>query len=114
MKPSFDFALVTAITLISLTAFADFNLAAKDGAVNCSGPDNQSVTLNAKRNQIKYTVEGESQTFTVTSQETDGDTSITYIAKATKTKHGFSLTLSDQGDSFMDQGDVEATAVDCK
>ncbi len=100
--------------LLTLPAQADYNLASKKGAVYCDGGDNSSVLLSADRKKITYTIEGEKQTFRVTSQDGDGDTSISFIAKSTSKKSGFTLTLSDRGDNFEYEGDSEPTGIRCE
>ena len=96
-------------SLLSLSAYADYNLAANGKKVNCYADDNQSWELNPGRTSIKYTVEGESRgAKKIKKTNTDGDTSVSY-----QTEEG-TLTLSDQGDTWQFKGDTQAQLIRCR
>src|SRR5690349_6237164 len=54
------YAICFALTAMTLTAHAGYDLAMNGKKVTCYADDNQSIELNAKRTTLKYTVEGES------------------------------------------------------
>jgi len=98
--------------LIGLTGFAahaDYALSQNGKKVVCSADDNISVDLNAKRDKMKYTVEGESLGYqTIADIETDGKTFIAYSTEE------FTLVLSDDGDTLQYSGDEEPGPIDCE
>jgi hypothetical protein len=94
---------------LSASAQADFGLAQNGKAVTCYGEDNQSISLNAARTTLKYTVEGESQgPKKILRRKSDGDTFVSY------TSEEGTLTLSDRGDVFRYNGDSEESPVKCR
>lgn len=97
------------LSLFSLLAMADYQLAKTGKVVTCYAEDNQSFILNAKRTTLKYVVEGESTgPKRIVEQSTDKRTYIAY-----KTSEG-TLILSDSGDSYQFAEDAEAFEVKCR
>lgn len=95
------------LVAVPMLSFADSRLAGNGKVVECSGADNQSLTLNAKRTTVKYTVEGESLGPKKIERVVKKRGSISYVTE------DLTLTLSDAGDTFQyDGGDVEE--VDCE
>lgn len=100
---------IFALSFLSLSAFADYNLSKKPSAIVCYGADNQSFDLNAARTMLKYTVEGESNgPKKITKTITDNNTYVSY-----KTSEGV-LVLSKTGDTFKFTDAEEAEEVDCR
>ena len=102
-----------ALSLVSLfvgaNAMADFKLSQTQKAVVCYGEDNQDIKLDAKRTKMKYTIEGESAgSLKIVDVKTDNQTFVTYATSE------FTLTLSNQGDTFFYFGDQEPSPVRCK
>ena len=103
--------LAVTLTLSSTIAMADFNLASNGKVVNCFGPDNFSLVIDAARTKIKITVEGESRGYRkITKQGTNGDTFSSF------TSMEGTLSLDDRGDVFQYKGDSvdDAYKLDCK
>ncbi len=96
--------LILSVLALSLTAsaFASYKDGKSLGVYVCSGADNISITLNAKRTTMKYMVEGESngpeKIFTT---RDNGHDTVTFVSK------DVTLTLSDKGDKFLYHGDQE-------
>ncbi len=111
MKTLTTFCLVS---LISTAALADYNLAMNGKTVECYGDDNVSITLNAKRTWITYTVEGEAVKYKITDKDTDGDTRVTYYAAETDSQGPFVLSLDDQGDAYSFAENDELAGIECK
>jgi hypothetical protein len=102
--------LALATLTLSLSVFANYQLSGNGKAVTCYAEDNISVTLNASRTTLKYTVEGESNgPQKITKVLSNGRDSVTYVSKE------LSLTLSNKGNSMLYSGDSEPTTFNsCK
>jgi hypothetical protein len=99
------------LSLASTSALADYALSQNKKEVVCYGADNLAVTLNAKRTTLQITVEGESNgARKIIEKHDDKRSSVSYA-----TNEG-ALTLSDDGDTFLYDGDSEEDAfnVDCR
>jgi hypothetical protein len=99
----------TALLVCASTAHATYELANNGKTVGCYADDNQSWSLNKKRNKLKYTVEGESLgARPVINTETDGKTFVAY-----STDEG-TLTLGLDKDTYQFAEEDEAWEVTCQ
>ena len=106
----FYFILMATITIISSSVRADFGLSQNDNKVVCYGEDNLEITLDVNRTHLSLSIEGESNgPAKIIETHTDAQSYISYA-----TKEG-TLTLSNDGDNFIYDGDNEADSfsVDC-
>lgn len=77
-------------------------------AVICYGADNISIALNAARNAVKYTVEGESPgPRKVVNVSSDNSTYVSYI-----TQDGW-LTFNARGSFYRARGEQQTSVVNC-
>lgn len=106
---------VLALFVIALAATdaskADFKIAQSGKVVDCYGPDNMVVTLNATRTTVKISIEGESSGPSKVNKVSSNNKSFVRY----ETKQGV-LILGTSGDSFTFAGDStsEAYTLTCK
>lgn len=105
---------VLALFVIALAATnttkADFKIAMGGKVVECSGPDNMGLTVNAKRTTVKLAIAGESKGPAKIKKISSNDKSfVRYV-----TKEG-TLILGNAGNSFTFAGDSsgESFALEC-
>lgn len=96
-------SLFLAALFLSSSSMADYKMANLKKTIECQGEDNQTWTLNAQKNSMTYTVEGETA-----GPEKIEEKSISYT-----TTDG-TLTLSDKGDTFKSANFDEPQSVTCK
>ena len=103
------FCLFLMIGFFGFSALADFGLSQSSQSVVCYGEDNQSLILNGTRTGLKYSIDGESYGMNrIIDVTTDNKTFISY------TTSEVTLTLSNDGDSFIFEGDQESQSLTCK
>lgn len=86
------------------SAMANYDLASNGQVVKCSGPDNMSITLNAKRTSVKVTFEGEGEgAKRVTKTSSDNRTYASYTTSVG------TLTLGDV-DTYSDAEGTTASS----
>jgi hypothetical protein len=96
------------VMMFGFNALANFDQAKESKTLLCYGPDNMSITLDSRKTNLTYTIEGESGgPLKITDVKSDKKTFVSY------TSAEGTLTLSNQGDTFLWYSDSEPSEVDC-
>jgi hypothetical protein len=110
MKKFFTAILSLAALSMMPVAHADYNTAARDGKVTCTGKD-VTVSINAERTEITVRSSydpGHPEKYEVSDTNTDGDTMIEYLTLSNDEGTHITLSFDDQGDSMTSDSGREA------